>query len=143
MYIIIRVGLFTIEMCLFFYSHDVQEFINQTLRINSDFGTRYLARKEVTNKGREYFLLFLLTACIVVPAIFHMFGLFLTFSDLLFAAYPMPDALRGKYWLLICMTVVVVRIGFALEESGTILPIIIGNVCMTSTAFWFWLKKTW
>jgi hypothetical protein len=50
------VGTVIVESNILFYGHEVQELISQTLRMNSDFGVRFLGEKKVENKAREVFV---------------------------------------------------------------------------------------
>jgi hypothetical protein len=121
------------------YRHEVQELINQTLRMNSDLGARFLHSKEFPNKKREVFFFFMICISVVGFAIYQVFGLFLTFWDLPFTVYPGSQALRGNIWLLMLITIV--RVGFFLEETGMGTTVVVGIFCMNSTLFW--LQKAW
>ncbi len=139
MYIVIRVGVFLTAASIHFYRHEVQELINQTLKMNSDFGRRFLGRSELPSKRREDFFCFLYFVSTTTIAFSQIIGLFLTFFDLPFTVYPGSEVLRGNIWIHILMAGI--RVGFFLEEAGYASVAIVGIFCMTSTLFW--LKKTW
>ncbi len=140
-YVVLRLGCFIAEANQLLFGHEALELINQTFRMNSDCGGRFLDRKEMhaKNKAREVFLIFLLAMSTGVVILVHISGFCLTFLDIPFAVYPGSKALRGKWWILSLMAGV--RIAFLLEEVGPVLMSIMGLFCMTSTLFW--LKKTW
>jgi hypothetical protein len=108
--------------------------------MNSDFGARFLGREHVTNKRREVFFVFLLFIIITAAAFSQIFGLFLTlWEDIPFTVYPGSEPLRGNVGLFLLAAVI--RVGFIVEETGTVSLVIVGIFCMTSTLFW--LRKAW
>ncbi len=138
-YVLIRAGILLATTTLHIYRHHVQVLINQTLKINLDFGPRFLGRKEVENKRRELFFVLMLLNMTTAGAFFQMFGLFLTSGDLAFSVFPGSEALRGNVWALLLMAGI--RVGFFLEEVGTFTLIVVGMFCLAPTMFW--LKKAW
>jgi hypothetical protein len=140
LYVLIRVGMFSVDVGLLFYGGEVQELINQTLKINFKFGAKFLGRSELPNKKREVFFLFMFYLFISLPAGYNLFGLFLAFLDLPFNVYPGARALRGNVWMLLLMAVV--RCWLWLEEAGSTTIFLIG-IFFSFTATLFWLKKAW
>jgi hypothetical protein len=140
-YGILRLGCLAAEANLLMYGREALEMINQTFRMNSGFGARFLERKEmeVKNRVREVFLIFLIAMCTGVVIFFNISGFCLTFLDIPFVVYPGSRALHGKWWILLLMAGM--RVMLLLEEMGPVLMSIVGLFCMTSTLFW--LKKSW
>jgi hypothetical protein len=138
-YIFIRAVYFLAKANLAFYDNEVRELINQTFKMNAGFGSQFLGRMENENRGREVFLIFLLMSSIAVSACFQMLSLLLIFWDLPFTVYPGSESLRGNYCFFILLAVA--RLEFFFEEVGTILLIVSGTFCMTSTLFW--LRRAW
>jgi hypothetical protein len=138
-YTVIRAGVLMSGMNYHVYRHEVQEFLNQTVRMNSDLGARFLQRKELPNNRRESLFFFMI--CITCAAIVcsQMFGLIFTFCDLPFTVYPGTENFRGNAGLFILTAIV--RVGFFLEEAGMCTSVIVGIFCMNSTLFW--LQKAW
>jgi hypothetical protein len=138
-YVLFRAGFVLNEVNLIFHDKDVQELINQTFKMNVEFGARFLEGKGFTNKRREFLFSFMLFMCLTLAAISQMVGLFLTFWDLPFSVYPGSEALRGNLWLLFLM--VGARGWFLFEEAASCTLSIIGIFSMNSNLFW--LKKAW